>query len=318
MRKFTIEDVARAAGVSTGTVSRVLNGHSNVAARTRDRVHAVMNDLGYAPDPAARHLSWRTGRTLGVSSHLTLRPYSVPFARALERAVATKGLQLLTFSDDLRGLQRFPSAMLLLHVLDDDPRVPLLRARGVPAVVVGHHPGGSWVAPDDTPGAYLATQHLTLAGHRRLALLGDGPSQVQRARRAGFEAAAREARAHTTLLPGGFSMLGGYRAVRQAWEGGARFSGLFAVGDELAAGAIVALADLGVRVPEDVSVMGFDGLPELPLDRALSTVVQDIPRIAAEALTLVLEALRHEAPRGVRVPVRLHPGGTVHPAPRSA
>ena len=95
MTRPTINDIARAAGVSKGTVSRVLNGHSTVAVQTRAQVERVMSELNYVPDPAARHLSWRTGQTLGLSTlsgDPLLSPYQVLFRRALEAHTAPAGV----------------------------------------------------------------------------------------------------------------------------------------------------------------------------------------------------------------------------------
>jgi LacI family transcriptional regulator len=314
MTRPTIDDIARASGVSKGTVSRVINGHATVAAHTRARVQAVMSGLGYAPDPAAQHLSWRTGRTLGLSfasDDPMLSPYHVLFREALERHTAPLGMQLVNLRADLTRLSRLPSAVLVLHATEKDDRLSLLRERGVPAVLIGHQPGAFWVAPDDEGGARLATRHLLDAGHRQLAYLGSGPSQVAQDRQRGFVRAAQAAGAQTTLIEADFTVLGGYRAARRSWESGERWTGLFAQSDESAAGAIAALEDLGVRVPVNVSVIGFDGLPELPLPVRLTTVAQDIGQIARTALGLMQEAMSGQPPRGEFVPVHLVSGATV-------
>ncbi|WP_425145686.1 LacI family DNA-binding transcriptional regulator [Deinococcus sp.] len=316
MTRPTINDIARAAGVSKGTVSRVLNGHSTVAQRTRAQVQHVMNELGYTPDPAARHLSWRTGQTLGLSTlsgDPLLSPYQVLLRRSLEQYTAPAGVQLLDLHGDLSELAHYPSAVLLLHIRPLDQRLERLERLGIPVVMIGHHPVHRWAAPDDHGGALLATRQLTQAGHRELLFLGSGISQVARDREAGFLAAAAEAGARVCTLPGGFTVLDGYRTVRRAWEGGLRFSGCFAASDEQAVGVIAALQDLGLQVPQDVSVVGFDGLPELPLPIRLTTVAQDIPRIAAAALELVQEGLDAQAVRSIKVPVHLLPGQTVGP-----
>lgn len=314
----TIDDIAREAGVSKGTVSRVLNGHNTVATRTREHVNEVISRLGYSPDPAARHLSWRTGHTLGISldrDDPMLHPYQVLFRRALESHTAPQGVQLLDLRDELMRLTRLPSAVLVMHAVDGDPRLNFLKEKNIPAVLIGHHPSIFWVAPDDLGGAKLATQQLVQAGHRHLAYLGHGHSQVAQDREQGFLAVAQSTGASVNSMTSDFTVLGGYRAVRRAWESGMRFTGLFAQSDESAAGAIAALQDLGVRVPQDVSVVGFDGLPELPIDVKLTTVAQDIPRIVSTAIALVQEAISGLPPRGEFIPVHLVPGATVAPPP---
>lgn len=320
MSRPTINDIARAAGVSKGTVSRVLNGHRTVASRTRSQVQQVMSELNYVPDPAARHLSWRTGQTLGLSTlpgDPLLSPYQVLFRRALEAHTAPAGVQLLDLHGDLEGLARLPSVVLLMHIKPHDSRLDILTARGVPVVLIGHHDDYRWVAPDDRGGAQLAARQLTEAGHRDLLFLGTGDSQVARDREAGFLAAAAAVQARTHRLPGGFIVLDGYRTVCRAWESGLRFTGLFAASDEQAVGAATALQDLGLQVPQQVSVVGFDGLPELPFSLRLTTVAQDITRIAEVALRLVQEALAGDPIRGEFVPVTLQVGQTVASPPRS-
>ncbi|GAA4010636.1 LacI family DNA-binding transcriptional regulator [Deinococcus rubellus] len=319
--RYTIDDIARVAGVSKGTVSRVINGHRTVASSTRQHVQAVMDQLGYAPDPAARHLSWRKGQTLGLSFGRfdpLLSPYHVLLTRALEARTAPQGVQLVNLKSDLSAVRHLPSAVLVMHAQDGDERLDQLTRLGVPAVLIGHREGSFWVAPDDVGGAQLATEQLTAAGHCQLVYLGGGPSQVAQDRERGFRLAASAAGAHALTLDADFTLLGGYRAVRRAWEGGLRFTGLFAQSDESAVGAVAALEDLGVPVPQAVSVVGFDGLPELPLPIELTTVSQDIVRIAECALELMQEAVAGLPARGQHIPVRLMTGATVAPPPHPA
>lgn len=317
--RLTIDDIATSAGVSKGTVSRVINGHSTVAEKTRIHVEHIMTQLGYTPDPAARHLSLRRGQTLGLSLERgdpTLHPYQVLFRRALESETALQGVQLIELNGNLQDISRLPNAVMVLHAMPQaDPRLAYLAEKGIPAVLIGHHPDFFWVAPDDVQGGRLAAQHLLTAGHRALCYLGEGRSQVAQDRYAGFSQIAQAAGATVQTIASNFTVLGGYRATRKAWEGGMRFTGLFAQSDESAIGAIAALEDLGVQVPADVSVVGFDGLPELPLPVNLTTIQQDILRTATTALQLVQEAISGSVPRGEFTPVQLRLGATVAPPP---
>jgi LacI family transcriptional regulator len=110
------------------------------------------------------------------------------------------------------------------------------------------------------------------------------------------------------VLDGNFDALAAYRAVRRAWEGGLRFTALFAASDEMALGAWAALEDLGLRVPQEVSLVGYDDLPDL--GERLTTIHQDIPAIAREAVALLKLALEGHPPQGRRLPVHLVPRGT--------
>lgn len=312
----TIDDIALEVKVSKGTVSRVLNGHSTVAAATRQRVEEAVKRLGYVPDPAARHLSWRTGFTLGLwleRHDPMLHPYQVLFRRALEGRMARLGMRLTELQGDLHQLGSLPNAVLIMHAVEGDSRPALLREANIPCVLVGHHPEFFWVAPADEEGGALAAQHLLKLGHRHLAYLGHGPSQVAQDRERGFVQAAQAAGADVHVMTADFGVLDGYRALRRAWEGGLRFTGLFAQSDESAAGAVAALQDLGVQVPQQVSVVGFDGLPEVPLGLQLTTIAQDITAVAQTALDLLQEASSGQPPRGEFIPVSLVPGATSAP-----
>lgn len=204
---------------------------------------------------------------------------------------------------------------ILLGAHDHDPRLEGLRRSGRPFVLIGAYPGVFAVAPDDVDGGYQATRHLLELGHEAVAhLTGHLHHQAGRERLLGYRKALEERglpfRPHL-VLDGAFDPLAAYRAVRRAWEGGLRFTALFAASDEIALGAKAALEDLGLRVPWDVSLVGYDDLPEI--GEGLTTVHQDIPTIAQEAVALLKEALSGGAPVGKRVPVRLVVRGTSMP-----
>ncbi|RIH90463.1 Catabolite control protein A [Calidithermus terrae] len=304
----TIHDVARLAGVSTGTVSRALNARSGVHPVTRQRVMEAVNKLGYVPSVAARELA---GRTEAVGVMVTPRvwkysPYFILLFEALDEALWQEGYKLVEVPMSPSGEPLQPAAgYIVLGAHDHDPRLERMRQKHPNSVLVGVHPGMFWVAPDDPGGAYAATQHLLELGHRDVAHLG-AAGQVGRERFEGYRQALTDYAVPyrpELVLNGAFTTLPAYRAVRRAWEGGLRFSGLFAASDEMALGAIAALEDLGLDVPHDVSVVGFDDLPDL--ERPLTTVRQEIPAIAKAAVALLKEATSHAPPRGVRVGVQL-------------
>jgi LacI family transcriptional regulator len=309
-RPITIRDVARLSQVSIGTVSRVLNQRPGVHPETRRRVLEVVERLGYTPLPAARELSGHTG-TVGILLSPDVRrytPYYILLFERLSEALWRQGLQLEETPVDPTGLPLAPAAgYILLGAHDHDPRLEVLRAQGVPFVLIGVYAGVFWVAPDDPMGSYLATRHLLELGHRRiLHLTGHLHHQAGRERLAGYRQALLEAGIEPQpewILDGDFSDLQAYRALRKAWEQGVRGTALVAASDEMALGALAALEDLGVKVPAEVSVVGFDDLPELPIP--LTTARQEIAEIAEIAAQLLQEALAGNPPRGVRVPVRL-------------
>ena len=310
----TIHDVAAAAGVSIGTVSRVLNHRSGVSPATREMVRAAVARLGYQPDRAARELSNRRPVTVGLSTaygHRRLIPFFMLFLEHLMDELATSGLRLRDVPTGRDGLPAEPAdAYMLFGAHPDDPRVADLQSRGVPFVLIGHQDGVRSVAADDVAGGRRAAEHLLRLGHTRaLHVTGELGSQAMADRAAGFLAAYAEAGAPEprVLECDDLSALGAYRAVARDLADSA-YTAVFAATDELANGAIAALADAGLRVPSDVSVVGFDDMPEVGED--LTTVRQDIAAIARTAVELLHEALNGAPVRGVRVPVSLVVRGT--------
>ena len=313
--KITIDEIARLSGVSKGTVSRVINGKTTVAASTREKVLEVMHSLGFVPDPAARELSMRSKHTIGISvgaGDSRISPYFALIWRALARETQDLGIQFIELTDPLTSYKRLPNAVLLFSAQHTHKRLDFLKSSGVPAVVIGHEPGSFFVVPDDHAGGKMAAEHLLNLGHTDLGFVGTHtPSQATEDRRNGFCVALASrglSLAPELDLEGKFNTLDAYRAIRKAWESGLRFTGVFAASDEMALGVIGALQDLGVKVPEQVSVVGFDGLPFPGVK--LTTVAQDIPLIAHESVQLALAGIEGDEPQSVYVPVTLVPGAT--------
>jgi len=312
---LTIKDLARLANVSVGTVSRALNGRPDVSPETRARILTLAQELGFTPSPVARELVGLS-RTVGLLLAPGVRRYTPYFAlllEALSEALAQDGLRVKEVATDPYGLP-LEEAMgyILLGAHDHDPRVEHLQKGGKPFVLIGAHPGVFAVAPDDVDGGYQATRHLLELGHEAVAhLTGHLHHQAGRERLMGYRRALEEKGVPfrpELVLDGNFDPLAAYRAVRRAWEGGLRFTALFAASDEMALGAKAALEDLGLRVPWDVSLVGYDDLPEV--GQELTTVHQDIPTIAQEATLLLKKALAGETPVAKRVPVHLVVRGT--------
>lgn len=314
--RATIGEVARLAGVSTGTVSRVLNNRTGVHARTRQLVMNAMQSLEYRPDQAARELSFRQSTKVGLSIGLGSRrliPFFMLFLEYLITELQADGYRLEEIPTRKDGLpERLTDAMILHGAHDDDPRIAYLQKQKIPFVLVGHSEGVRWVMPDDYNGGLEATRHLLRLGHKNiLHVSGLMNNQTFHDRYRGFQDALKEAGIKAKrewLLDGDFTTLSSYRAVRKTYEKGSKASAIFAASDEMALGAIAALEDVGLRVPLDVSVVGFDDLPEI--SEKLTTVRQDIQAIAARAVTLLKEGLRNEPVRHELIPVQLMVRGT--------
>lgn len=311
--KITLDQLAMNLGLSKGTVSRALNGKGRMSEETRKRILTTMHEAGYTPDPTAQELSRRSRHSIGISiCEGGLSPYFTLFWRALLRVTSERGTRFIEMNSALDSYTHLPNAVLLHNTSGLQERLALLAKRGVPAVVLGHMPDTAFVVPDDANGARTATRFLQGLGHREIAFVGMASTQQSDLdRRSGYRDAMVEIGIGVREqfeLDGQFSVLGGYRAVRRAWEGGVRFSALFCASDEMAIGAIGALEDLGLTVPADVSVIGFDGLPDMPY--CLTTVVQDIERIALEAINLAEHLIEGGANREIIVPVTLREGAT--------
>jgi len=318
--KLTIGEIARQANVSKGTVSRVINEKTTVAAETRERVLEVMTRLGYQPDPVARELSMRSKHTLGIwvgAGENRLSPYFSVVWRALLREMQIRATQFVELPVEITPLRRRFDAVLLFRCANLENRLAALKAMDVPAVLIGHHPGVACVAPDDPGGGRLAAAHLLDLGHRRLLHLTVAEDlQWAHERADGFTAVVGEsgpADATIDILRGVGSVLGGYRLMRDAWLQGYRPTGVFCATDEMAVGALGALADFGVSVPGEVSVVGFDGLTEL--FPGLASVAQNISGIAHQAVSLALAAIDHPVLTQTIVPVAFINGATLGPAP---
>jgi LacI family transcriptional regulator len=313
--RITIQDVAAAAGVSTGTVSRVLNERPGVKPGTRERVLQTIASLDYRPDHAARALSRQPLRVgLSVSPGTRrLTPFFMLFLEHLISELQQDGFQLEEVPARPDGLPQWLSDGMILHgAHDDDPRLEFLQRQGVPFVLIGRSEGVRWVRPDDHDGGLQATRHLLNLGHRQIVYLGGLMShQAFHDRYQGYQAAFSQAGLNperSWLLDGDFTTLGAYRALRRAHAEGLRFSAIFAASDEMALGAIAALEDLGLNVPLDDYVVGFDDLPEI--GSTLTTVRQEIGRIASTAVTLLREGLRGAPVRHLTIPVQLVARGT--------
>ncbi len=305
--KPTIKDVARLAGTSTGTVSRVLNRHPAVAATTRARVEAAIEQLGFQADLSARTLA-KARRTVALVQPFDAdyRPFYAQLTRAFLRNTDAQGW---------RNIQIFPDEVLgsradsVVFLRDDVPERTLERllARRLPVAVMGYSDHVPYVCTKDEEGIASSTRLLRDTGHWRIAYLGwvvypDG-SYSPRGR--GYERVIAEPPAlHEPIFLGGdHTPLDAYRAVTKAWSRRDRFDGLVCSTDEAALGALAALEDLNVRVPGEVSVVGFDGLQGLP--RVVTTVAQDFAALAGGALELVGEEASIRSSREHWVEARL-------------
>jgi LacI family transcriptional regulator len=305
MSKITIQRVALEAGVSKGTVSRVLNARNGVNEETRVLVQSVVDRLGYVPDPGARQLARRGRHIIGLMLDDDLRrggTYYGILRDALEDRFSSEGYHTQVFDTDSQDwLETPPDGIILLGVHLDDPRPTLLEKNRVPFVMIGRSLlNKAWVDVDNQGGLNDAVRHLVTLGHRRIAhITGAHTGQASVQRLAGYTAGLETANIQvdsTLIWDGDFTALGGYRAVRRALEQRIAFTAIAAASDEMAFGAIQALEDAGMRVPWDVSVTGFDDLP-IAARIGLTTARQPISSIGKCAAELLLERMAGKAAR---------------------
>lgn len=300
-------DVARLAGVSQQTVSRVVNESPNVAPEIRERVETAIRQLRYRRNPAARALA--NGRTMNigiVSFGLAQYGPSVALSGIADEArAAGYATNLVTLGD----VDRTAMKAALDHLVEDSvdgivvlaPVQAALEAisgldAGVPLVVFepGAPEGTKSVATDEVAGARLATQHLLDLGHDTVWQVA-GPSGWlgSEARIQGWARTLAEAgRVTNRVIPGDWSTRSGYEAGREI-AGNPKITAVFVANDQMALGVVKALADAGLRVPEDVSVVGFDDVPESCYYRpALTTVRLDFEEVGRLTVDRILHLMR--------------------------
>ncbi len=309
-------DVARLAGVSHQTVSRVLNSHPNVKPQTRDSVLAAIAELGYRPNAAARTLVTRHTRTLGVVSFDTTLYGPASMLYGIERAaahsyfVSIASLPALDRRSMLDAVERFLGQGIegIIVIATVDTAVAALAhvPSEVPLVAVGCGTRASVtsVAIDKAAGAAAATRHLLGLGHQTVyhVVLLFGPlyhlTGAADRRQALREAGAAE----PAVLAGDWSASSGYELGRQLAATEPGLTAVFCGNDTMALGVIRALVERGLRVPGDVSVTGFDDVPEagyyLP---PLTTVRQDFGVLGRQALSTLIDRMSGAIPAGRRV-----------------
>ncbi len=335
-RSPVMADVARIAGVSHQTVSRVLNHHPNVRPATRDRVLAAIEELGYRRNLSARALVTRRTNTLGVVAFDTTLygPASTLFG--LEQAardagyfisiVSLKTINRKTVGEalDYLAAQAVDGLIAIAPQVEAAAAVSALQGN-VPVVAVegGEADGMPVVAVDQVRGAELATRHLLDLGHRTVWhvagpvdwLEADGR---QRGWRATLQNAGREV---PPVVEGDWSPRSGYAAGRRIIDEAraGRATAVFVANDQMALGLLRAFDESGIRVPHDVSVVGFDDIPEAEfLTPPLTTVRQDFAEVGRKSIALLLDLMetgpRPEAERIVVPPVLVTRASSTAPA----
>jgi len=306
-RRPTINDIARLAGVSKKTVSRVINASPFVRADTRERIEAVIAELGYAPDPQARGLAYGRAFLIGLVYDNPNPQYVVNMQLGLLDGMRGSGFELVvhpcdrnspTFLEDLRGFierQRLFGVVLTPSVSEDERAAKLMGDIGcayVRVASVSLDTPEHMIETRDRLGGREAARHLADLGHTRIGFISGPPTfRSSYERRQGFEEALNErglTLPKACIAEGAYTFESGIERGRELLQLAQRPTAIFAANDEMAAGVLQAARQLGLNIPGDVSVIGFDDFQIAsrvwPALTTIRTPTREIGRLAVERL----------------------------------
>jgi LacI family transcriptional regulator len=308
-RRVTIGDVAAEAGVSVATVSKVINGRWGVAEDTEARVRAVIDQLGYQSSLVAQSLRSRRTNVIGVLV-VDIEPFSAELLKGVARAIEGTGYELVVFSGcgraadqvgwEHRYLSRVSGTLCDGAVLVTPSSVDV--TFGAPVVAVDHNAASSSlpsVDSDNFNGAVAATRYLLELGHRRIGFLAGRPDlESAHLREGGYRHALEQA---GIPVDAGLVRVGGYQTdtaregARQLLEQEPRPTAIFAANDTSALATIEVARSFGLAVPDDLSVIGFDNVPESALsDPPLTTIEQPIQQMGHDAVRLLIRLIEKQ------------------------
>ncbi len=313
--KATIYDVARKAGVGIGTVSRVLNQSQQVSEATRQKVQTAIQALEYAPDPIARSLNSGRTHTLGVIVPFFTRPFFTAVLEGVQTEIALRGYDLVLYNVIKREqrdtyfskvpMRRRVDGLIILSLPPDDQEAAIFERMQVPVVLVDcYNPHLTSVVVDNVGGAYAAVSHLLKIGRKRIGFINgiiEGNFRFNQAtdRRTGYEAALRDQQIPfdaTLVTASAWNRQAGYQAALKLLDQPSvqRPDAIFTACDVQALGVLEAVKKSGLQVPQDVAVMGYDGI-ELAELLDLSTIQQPLLEMGALGVRLLLQQVESKS-----------------------
>ncbi|TVR18910.1 MAG: LacI family transcriptional regulator [Anaerolineaceae bacterium] len=329
MKRLTLEKIAELAGVSRATVSRVVNGHPNIRTEVRERVQKVIDETGYEPNRAARSLASNRSNIIGVfkplvgGTDLFIDPYYPKLINGISHECNQLDYVLSLFIFRNREEERtkfnqiinsgLVDGLILTASVADDPYVPILQKRGVPFVMVGRAPydsSASFIDADNIGGASTAASHLIRTGYKRIACISpESRTTVGQDRLGGFLKAFEDRQVpinRELIVEGDFTFASGVSAMRQLLP--LKPDAVFAGSDAMALGAMQAIQEAGLKVPDDIAVVGFDDFPAasnaVPPLTTIRQPVEESGSMAVRTLVDMIDTESREA-RGTILPVEL-------------
>jgi LacI family transcriptional regulator len=308
----TIKDIAARAGISYATVSRALNGKYGVSQATRDKVMALAEEMGYSPNAIAQGLVNRATKTVGLVIPDITSPFFPRVALGVEDTMMDAGFSVFLCNTNW-DLEREKNALsqlarkqvdgiLLSTIAGHAEEVEKQISKRLPLVYLSSYPEGterSYVRLDNIKGADMAVSHLLSRGRRRIAFIGSSqePHSLED-RLEGYRKALKRAglaQSEDLIVLGEFQEQSGYMLIRELFERGIVPDGVFAENDLIAMGVVQGVLDSGYRVPDDISVIGFDDIPiTAHREIQLSTIHQPKYRIGQYAAEIMLHQVNQE------------------------
>ena len=314
MRRATIREVAQRAGVSYQTVSRVINNHPMVAASTRELVRQAITELDYHPNAQAVGLSRNRADIIGVITHSIGSPFFAQIVDGTAQGLQVQGRHMLLGSaritsqhetiDTLLRSRRIDGMIIILPLSTSLEAAKQLASNQFPLVLVDlqYDIDANYIAIDNRQGAYSAIEHLIQLGHRRIGMI-TGPliQPVAHLRIAGYQDALRAyglPYAPELIVTGDFAHTGGEAGAMHFLSLDNPPTAIFASNDQMAFGTIRTLRRRGLRVPDDISVIGFDDIAEASISYPLLTTIRqplhEMGRLAAEYICRLIDGIETE------------------------
>jgi LacI family transcriptional regulator len=303
MAEATIRDVAKRAQLSVATVSRALNGFSNVSEQARERIQSAVRDLGYVPHAGARSLSLARNNAIGVVLPDLHGEFFSEFVRGMDREASRHGYLLLLSnfhggSDQaanvLKAMRGRVDGLIVMAPHLGPSELASAIPGGILSVLINTREGPEHHAAihlDNAAGVRAVIDHLAGLGRKRLVHIAGPPNNMDAQERAeAFRQAVAAHELHGEVVHGDFEMESGAAAISALLSKGARLDAVFAANDNMAIGAIEALREAGLCVPEQVAVVGFDDIP-LARHLGITTVRVRIAELGQRAVARLLDRL---------------------------